>query len=79
MAFPYILNKNIYYSLNNTFIKLSSLRYLEKNQNGTSTYNNYKKKQLIELYIIIAVLAAIIINAGNRTRRRLYRKSGELF
>lgn len=61
MSFPYILNKNIYYSLNNTFIKLSSLRYLEKNLNGTSTYNNYKKKQLIELYIIIAVLAAIII------------------
>ena len=61
MAFPYILNKNIYYSLNNTLIKLSSLRYLEKNQNGTGTNNNYKKRQLIELYIIIAVLAAIII------------------
>ena len=61
MAYPYKLNKYIYYSLNNTFFKLSSLRYLENNQNGTGTANNYKKRQLIELYIIIAALAAIII------------------
>ena len=61
MALIYKSNINIFYNINNTLIKLSSLRYLEYNINKTSSNSNYKKKQFIELYIIIAVLAAIII------------------
>jgi len=67
MNYTYKIKRNLIYNLNNTLNFLYSLRYLENNTNYTNINktrnknNDFKKKQMKELYIYIGALAALII------------------
>ena len=67
MNYTYKIKRNLIYNLNNTLKILYSLRYLENKTNYTNINktrnknNDFKKKQMKELYIYIGALAALII------------------
>ena len=67
MNYTYKIKRNLIYNLNNTLNFLYSLRYLENNTNYTNINktrnknNDFKKKQMKELYIYIGALAALIV------------------
>ena len=60
MNFTYKINENIIYNIVSVYSLNNSLRFLSTNESDSSNKNN-SKKQLNELFIYIAVLAAIII------------------